>query len=70
MTKERCPEKLCELKGIKVTVLEEGLEEVGREGVMVWRVAKRLDKNDDCNDLDCKYSHQGIGGPGSQDPFN
>lgn len=37
---------------------------------MGWDIVKCLNRDDDCNNLDRKYVHQGIGDSGSKDPFN
>ncbi len=70
MTKERYPKKFCKLRNTTVTVLEQGLEELGQKGVMEWLIAKCLNQDNDCNNLDCQYVHRGLGDSGSKDPFN
>ena len=71
MTEQRRPEKFCKLKNITVTVLEENLgEELGSKNIMKWNIKECLNKDDDCNNLDCKYVCKGIGDCGKKDPFN
>ena len=70
MAQQRYPKKYCKLKKTTVTVLEEAQEEHGRSGTMEWQLRKCLNKDDECNSLDCKHVHLGIGESGSQDPFN
>ena len=69
MPKTRVSEKLCNIQDKHVRLLEEAISEIGRQGVMKWRIKKCLARNKSCEERECRYAPRGIGGAGKIDPF-
>ncbi|MFH1798009.1 MAG: hypothetical protein ABH844_01510 [Candidatus Omnitrophota bacterium] len=63
--------KHCKLKNVDVFVEIEKVYEQGREGIVRKPFMKNcLNKDEVCEDLDCRFVRKGIGGSGKNKPFD
>lgn len=69
MGNTRTSTRSCMIQNKQVSILEEELSELGRQGSMGWRIKKCLDRDKSCEKKECKYAPRGIGDTGSVDPF-
>lgn len=69
MSKTRISEKLCNIQNKQVRLFEEASSEIGRQGVMEWRIKKCLARDKSCEEKECRYAPRGIGDVGNVDPF-
>lgn len=61
ITRTRNVTKMCKLRNMEVTVIEEEIRELGNPNSLDWQIKKCLSKQDICEELNCEYAPSGMG---------